>query len=250
MGSFGLEVIAMDDGDKATGGAEIKGPGANSAESDDGGDATASKLTNPIVVIALAILASVFVFIGSAILSWDRFGRALRAMAEPDFARGLITYLFATVTIGTAMVLVVFALIAKGKHQEQFQRSKEILSLLLGVFGTMLGYYFGAEGSKGARGEAALEIAVPKLSAEEVTSGQKFKITTVISGGRAPVRFGAAVGEKAPDTEDPVDATGWVTKELEAPAVDQTEQLAVIVVARDASGHKAEKSAQIRVKPR
>ena len=59
-------------------------------------------------------------------------------MADPEIARGLITLLFAIVTIGTALVLVVSALISldDSTSEKQFQHGKEMFSLLLGVFGT------------------------------------------------------------------------------------------------------------------
>src|SRR5262245_49760326 len=70
------------------------------------GEGVAS-LLNPIVVIALAILFGVFFLIGAAILGLDK--GVLAKMSESAFARGLITYLFSVVTIGTAVVLVVYS---------------------------------------------------------------------------------------------------------------------------------------------
>src|SRR5215469_7491534 len=99
-----------------------------------------------ISIIALLILGSVIGMIAVAIFGWDR-GRVLTQMSQIDFARGLITYLFAVVTIGTAVLLIVSALTspADDTHNARFQRGKEILSLLLGVFGTVVGFYFGSE---------------------------------------------------------------------------------------------------------
>jgi uncharacterized membrane protein len=84
------------------------------------------QLVNPIVLIALMILFSIFALIGSAIFGWDK--GVLTGMGRIDFARGLITYLFAVVTIGTAVVLVVSALTGTEDevHEKRFQRGKEI----------------------------------------------------------------------------------------------------------------------------
>ena len=71
-------------------------------------DSPWTALGNPVVLIAVLILLSVFVLIGSAIFGIDR--GVLTGMSRIDFARGLITYLFAIVTIGTAVVLVVSGL--------------------------------------------------------------------------------------------------------------------------------------------
>src|SRR5579871_2195222 len=87
---------------------------------------------NPVFLTAFTILAGVFLVIGMTIVGWDK-GTLLRNMASIEYARGLITYLFAVVTIGTAVVLVVSALTYSSdpKSDEKFQRAKEILSLLL-----------------------------------------------------------------------------------------------------------------------
>ena len=63
---------------------------------------------NPVVVLAGIIVLSVLFLILCAIFGWDK--GVLQNMSRTDYARGLITYLFAVVTIGTAVVLVVSAL--------------------------------------------------------------------------------------------------------------------------------------------
>jgi hypothetical protein len=64
-------------------------------------------------------------------------------MADRKCARGLITLLFAVVTIGTTLVLLVSALVGSGDAlaEKRFQQGKEVLSLLLGVVATTLDYY-------------------------------------------------------------------------------------------------------------
>src|SRR5262245_5645685 len=98
-------------------------------------------LLNPVFLIALAILGGTFVLIGAAILGKD--SGVLARMSDSTFARGLITYLFTVVTVGTSVVLVVYSLTAAvAPEDRQFDRGKDVLSLLLGVFGTIVGFYF------------------------------------------------------------------------------------------------------------
>ena len=205
-------------------------------------------LLNPVVLIAGAILVSIFVLIGAAILGHD--SGVLSDMAKTEFARGLITYLFAVVTIGTAVVLVVSALTSGSddKHKEQFQRGKEILSLLLGVFGTIVGFYFGSA-VKGQAEQAGLSIAALHLSANEVTSKTPFVVTTLVSGGQSPVKYSVVLENESPTFKEEVGPKGWITKEIVAPEAAVEKEITVKVVVKDSAGHIAEESAKVSLKP-
>ena len=63
---------------------------------------------NPVVLLAVVIIMSIIALIGAAVVGWDR-GNVLLSMGRSDFARGLITYLFAIVTICIAVALMLSA---------------------------------------------------------------------------------------------------------------------------------------------
>lgn len=65
----------------------------------------------------------------------------VRELSDADLARGVITFIFAVGTIGIALLLSVGALV--GKTGDEFTKGKEVLAVLIGVFGTILGFYFG-----------------------------------------------------------------------------------------------------------
>src|SRR5262245_16826820 len=162
-------------------------------------------LLNPVPLIAILILLGVMFLLMMAIFGWDR-GHVLFTMAQPDFARGLITYLFTIVTVGTAVVLIISGL--TGGSKEQFDRGKEILGLLLGVFGTMVGCYFGSEVS---HARPRLSLTAPLLSATEVAAGEKISVTALVQGGSPPYRLGIAVGDNPPTSYDQVPrGDGWI----------------------------------------
>jgi len=147
---------------------------------------TFALLVSPVVAISLLILLGVFVVIGMTLFGWDR-GAVLPSMGRVEYARGLITYLFAVVTIGTAVVLVVSVLTHRGQsadNDKAFERGKEVLSLLLGIFGTIVGYYFGSE--KSAIPE--LKLIAPVVSPAQVRAGNPAKatVTAAVLGGSAP----------------------------------------------------------------
>jgi hypothetical protein len=205
---------------------------------------------NPIVAIAFAMLMAIVLLIGATTLGLDK-GLVLTKMGQVEFARGLITYLFAVVTIGTAVVLVVSALTSDETpaNERRFERGKEILSLLLGVFGTIVGFYFGSEvAAKGQAEETVVKVAPLRLSAASLASGADFSLTTYVSGGKAPYKYGIGFDKDEIKPETPVDPNGWITKTLAAPRVTADRAAVVRVVVEDADGHSSETSAPLALK--
>ena len=203
---------------------------------------------DPVVVIAMSILIAIFVLIGSAILGWDK--GVLVSMGRTDYARGLITYLFAVVTIGTAVVLVVSGLTGTESdvHKERFQRGKEILSLLLGVFGTIVGFYFGSEVS-GSQLKKTIQIAPLHLSAMAGISDSSVTVNSFLSSGTPPYSVTLAFDGEKPDKPENVDAGGWYTKTIPLPSVSQEQAIVIHLIAIDVDGNRAESSAPMIVKP-
>jgi hypothetical protein len=204
---------------------------------------------NPVVALAGIIVLSVLFLIFCAIFGLDK--GVLQNMSKTDYARGLITYLFAVVTIGTAVVLVVSALTsgADDRHKEQFQRGKEVLSLLLGVFGTIVGFYFGAEVAKGA--EESLRIIPIHLSSDTVAPNTKFKLTTVVAGGQPPFQFGVGLGQAPEEINQSVGEGGWIETEITAPSLTDNKEKTIRLELRvsDTHGHMGQQSTKITIKP-
>jgi hypothetical protein len=206
---------------------------------------------NPVVAIAFGMVLAIVLLIGATTLGLDK-GLVLIKMGQVEFARGLITYLFAVVTIGTAVVLVVSALTSDESpaNERRFERGKEILSLLLGVFGTIVGFYFGSEvAAKGKTGETIVNVAPLRLSAASAASGADFTLTTYVSGGKTPYKYGVGFDKDDVKAETPVDPNGWITKTLTAPKVAADRAALVRVVVEDADGHSTETSTPLAVKP-
>ena len=213
---------------------------------------------NPIVILAVGMLIAIVLLIGATVLGLDK-GLVLTKMGQVEFARGLITYLFAVVTIGTAVVLVVSALTAEETpaHEKRFERGKEILSLLLGVFGTIVGFYFGSEvAAKGQTAEETIVRVVPlRLTAgpalpnlDTVNSGAEFTVNTFVAGGKPPYRYGVGLDKNDIKAETPVDLSGWIVKSIAAPKVTAERTLQVRLVIEDADGHSTENSVLVLVK--
>ena len=209
-------------------------------------------LLNPIVIIALLIVLGTFSLIGSAIFGLDH--GVLSSLAKLDFARGLITYLFAVVTIGTAVALVVSALTSEASEEmeKRFQRGKEILSLLLGLFGTIVGFYFASDISGREQIEiGALHVTPPLLNEQRVISGQQVTVTAAVSGGTPLYRYGVTMGEdKEIQYDQSVRENGWIVHKLMAPTVSEIITLDVKLGVKDATDRALTTSAKLEVAPK
>jgi hypothetical protein len=116
-------------------------------------------------------------------LMYGIFGRALLpSLASVTVSRGLITFLIAMVTVTIALILVLATVVSESSDRDQrFVQGKEILTMLIGVLGTIVGFYFGnVTDIKG------LQIETPFVSNESPTEGQEIDISSSISGGKAP----------------------------------------------------------------
>lgn len=194
-------------------------------------------LCNPTIIIVFSMLVSVFVlFIHSM---FNEHGGLLSHMAEPRFARGLITYLFSTVTIGMAVALAVFAL-DRGKEDktQRFQRGKEILSLLLGIFGTIVGFYFGSELSETkSTPNDNLFLTQPLLDENLASPGQVVRVTANVQGGMRPYRYGISMDETSQlEFTRFVLNDGWIATEFTVPDTNQDTEMILRLGVEDAAG--------------
>ena len=99
----------------------------------------------------------------------------LGSLADQKVARGLITFLIAITTVGIAIILAISTLVLTegDAGDKRFDRGKQVLTTLIGVLGTIVGFYFGAA-QDGAPPKPAPEqaaIATPKISTTSLTDG-------------------------------------------------------------------------------
>lgn len=99
-------------------------------------------------------------------------------LSDSAFARGLITFIISVGTIGLAFFLAYQAFAVRdGTADETFRRAREVFTGLMGVLGTIVGFYFGAA----EKSPADLQVAAIKLTDSQ--------IMTHISGGTQPYRY-------------------------------------------------------------
>ncbi len=180
--------------------------------------------------LGVIVLGIIGVGLAAAIV-WGLFSHdsIVREFASADLARGVITFIFAVGTIGIALLLTVGALVGKYAADE-FAKAKEVLTLLIGVFGTISGFYFGTAIGGGAQ----------KLDVAEIQVADK-QIMTHVVGGTRPYRYSITGTEKGfTPVTDQVSKDGWIIQQL--PAIPKTGSITVDVMdSHDLKGSRERK---------
>jgi hypothetical protein len=153
---------------------------------------------------------------------------ALGRFADQEYARGVITFVISLSTIGIAFVLIYQAFFSTESTDDRFRRGREVFTGLMGVLGTIVGFYFGSTND----GSDRLGLADLRLSGQEVT--------TFVTGGSPPYRYTLTLGGVA--GEQRLSGDGWVVDSLpRMPARGETVTLDVF----DARNRQAAKSVKM-----
>lgn len=146
---------------------------------------------SPLIGVGVLMLVGLYVLY----VIWDALreqDNLLGALKEPEVARGLITFLIAIVTIAIAIILTLYVAMsnaAEATVKERFAMGKEVLTVLVGILGTIVGFYFGANQSAPAASSAAIQIAPATLPSPAPKRGEEFTFTSAITGGKAPYDY-------------------------------------------------------------
>jgi hypothetical protein len=176
------------------------------------------------VIVGLAVLLIAVVVVVLAV-----FGNppVLQQLRDAAYARGVITFLITLGTICIAIVLVSSALFSAESTDERFRRAREVFSVLAGVLGTIVGFYFGS--TDGTRG--SLSIDTPQV----IATAQGSQLVARISGGVPPYTYTVEVnGEKVLEQQTSPD--GSILADL--PSVGPDAEVKVLAV--DHEGRRAE----------
>lgn len=168
-----------------------------------------------VFVIALALLITIFAFL------WSK--PRLELLADVTVARGVITFLFTVGTIGLAVLMVsaLFLASAEGLN-DRFDRGKEVLTALVAILGTVVGFYFGSEGDTG-RAPGEIAIGAPVVFPSPAPAGGEVQVAVLALGGRSPFTYAINLGstDEALDSalQDVVGETesGLITQALRLP---------------------------------
>lgn len=93
---------------------------------------------------SVALVAAGLV-IGITLIASIRNPTFIALLADEKKARGLVTFLFAFATSAVIIVVTLGVLwVPKDEVEARFSKAKDILTILISVLGTILGFYFGS----------------------------------------------------------------------------------------------------------
>ncbi|MEZ4733759.1 MAG: hypothetical protein R3E79_42220 [Caldilineaceae bacterium] len=196
--------------------------------------------------IAVAIVASIII----ALFGGNQ--QFLEKLAHTEFARGLITFLFAIGTIGLAFVLAL-SVLTHGNDEEseaRFERGKEVLTIFIGILGTIIGFYFGSLTNPG-ESLGTVELIPPQISNATPAPGDQITITALAIGGNAPYKYSIlyeTYGEDGTPFSTPEQAllkniegeiskTGLIVWTVEVPEVDTDVKVGYRLLVTDGADH-------------
>ncbi|MEO1457993.1 MAG: hypothetical protein AAFV49_10615 [Pseudomonadota bacterium] len=174
---------------------------------------------------------AIFVLVGSlvGIMGYAVFDRdSMQLLGQIAVARGLITFVVVMGTIGVALALIGALFMSTAEDlKERFNFGNQILTALIAVLGTIVGFYFGSSDQQ----DDPLQILRQQVLPAEVAPGEQVTYFAALGGGEGPFTFvanlidgdGAALGEALRGTADqevllsfdvPNEAAGAVSVEL------------------------------------
>ncbi len=115
----------------------------------------------------------------------------LEQLGTFEISRGLITFLIAFTTVGIAIILTISTVVLQDspENDKRFDRGKQVLTVLIGVLGTIVGFYFA--GSQGA-GTLTPTPAITSTVLPNGIVGAKYIDTQLAeSGGKPPFKWKA-----------------------------------------------------------
>ncbi len=131
----------------------------------------------------------------------------LRLLKDRDASRGLITFIVTVTTASIALILALYAVAAADANtiKERFSLGKEVLMSLVGILGTVLGFYFGS----------ADKAVVEQFGVAEVTFLEN-QVRTHLMGGTPPFHYSITAGNNQFSKIDSrISKDGWIWEALD-----------------------------------
>lgn len=120
----------------------------------------------------------------------------IKDLSNSESARGIITYLVAVTTIAMAAMLMLAAIMTGGRDlDKRFTLGKEILTTLIGVLGTIIGFYYGSttksDTNTGAATRDSTSITVNGLNTIPLSPqpDKPLNASAIITGGITPYDY-------------------------------------------------------------
>lgn len=200
-------------------------------------------------VLFFVLIIAVVIFLAIGLFSSDR--TFLRSLQNNETARGVITFLVVFTTVSIALILVLYAIVSELTDQQilkdRFSFAKEILTALIGILGTILGFYFASSTQITTREATRSELVSPQalqvssafISNENPTKGDTVMLSSFVSGGKPPYVYSVSFSPPliiSPVT-DRTSPDGVIREEIKIPeSVQKDMELTFKIAINDSSG--------------
>lgn len=201
-----------------------------------------SKLSSLVPMAGIIIIAGlILLVVYKAFFGENEF---LNNLSSIEFTRGLITFLFALGTIGIALIITISVFTSERplyESKERFYRGKEILTLLIGILGTIVGFYFGSPTDSEKQIEP-IELSELVMSTSQPVIGEPFTITTLAKGGVPPYTYTMLLKDGMVTIEEVKDKNsqdGLITNTFKIEEGKEEYNITARLIVEDARGQSA-----------
>lgn len=157
------------------------------------------------------ILLFLFGIVVIVALTWGLSSPAFRSdVADLAQARGIVMFIFAILTGAIILATLVAIFFLDTQYLNRIAHARDLLTVVIGIFGTMVGYYFGT-GADGASRAAESEGASVTFEQSIGTNGT-ILISVVPDAQVKSMSVLGAQGSKIPFAPDPNDTTRFFLK--------------------------------------
>ncbi|HEV3304444.1 MAG TPA: hypothetical protein VG055_32640 [Planctomycetaceae bacterium] len=147
--------------------------------------------------------------------------------------RSMITLLISVVTVGIALILVLSTIVSNtDDRKERFAQGKEVLTALLGVLGTIVGFYFGTA-TEQANGFNFDPVVI------QMAGDKPNTLTTSVHGGKPPYSYQVTFTPNNVSPVSDITADGRISVPLKvATPVKQETDIGAAIDVTDSDGKK------------
>lgn len=204
--------------------------------------------TNLVPVFLCAFAIAVFVLLVTGITNTGFFS----SLAQVDQARGLITFLIAIIAGSVILLTAINIFLADGaSFANRFSAAKDLVTIVMGVLGTILGFYFGS-----STGDRAMSIAdVRPANYSVVSPGDRIEISANVRGGTGPFKYDVLLSDAAGNpvmggvTNQSTEADA-IRQSITVPSVAKTSTITASLLVRDSRGLQARGSTFLTINPK
>jgi uncharacterized membrane protein YhaH (DUF805 family) len=137
----------------------------------------------------------VITVVALAFVSIIGYGIYSNSYSDDEKARGLITFLIAVSTVGIATLTLLTAMLLRD-FKERFASAKEVLTVLVGILGTIVGFYYGQAASKEAATKTTVNDNTNKADGAQVKdSNKRFDFNPLTENQNSNIKFKLADGK-------------------------------------------------------